>query len=283
MSTHGTNRTDPARPNRPARPELAEEARQSTFRSRNLIAGAPISQVAVWAAIVAVAGTIPWIFPMQGGGGAFPMSIPVAPVVGIVLGPLAGFVACLVGGALDLIIAPYTAGIGLLSPLSIAIAAMGAGYLVRRPKPNLLIPGLLGPTFLLWLWADYAFILRDFPFPAILLVGGTDMLPSWIVGLAGAKWAARQIEANGAQAPWRLFVAVWIVCYFGVGAMQHGFEWAVWEMMFRFPPEPSIATSLAFTWWERLFVYAGIGALIGTSVILALKRMGLRRPEQARW
>ena len=260
-----------------------EQARQASGHARNLLAGAPISQVAVWAAIIAVAGTIPWIFPMQGGGGAFPMSIPVAPLAGIVLGPVAGFMACLIGGAIDLIIAPYTAGIGLLSPLSIAFAALGAGYLVQRPRPNFWIPGLLAPIFLLSLWAVFAFLVRDFPFPQILAVGGLDILPSWIVGLAGARWAAGRIQENGPQAPWKMFLAIWIVCYFGVAAMQHGFEWAVWQMMFRFPPEPSIATSLAFTWWERIFIYAGIGALIGTPVILGLKRMGLRRPAHARW
>ncbi len=264
-------------------PDVREEARHSPGHSRNLLAGAPISQVAVWAAIIAVAGTIPWIFPMQGGGGAFPMSIPVAPLAGIVLGPVAGFAACLVGGAIDLIIAPYTAGIGLLSPFSIAFAALGAGSLVQRPRRNLWLPGILAPIFLLWLWADFAFLVQDFPMPQILLVGGLDILPSWIVGLAGARWAAKQIERNETQAAWRLFLALWILCYYGVAAMQHGFEWAVWQMMFRFPAEPSIATSLAFTWWERIFIYAGIGALIGTPVILGLKRMGLRRPAHGRW
>ncbi len=260
-----------------------EVARQDAVKGRTLIFGAPISQVAVWAAIIAVAGTIPWIFPMQGGGGGFPMSIPISPLVGVVLGPLAGFVACLVGGAIDLIIAPYTAGIGILSPLSISFAALGAGYLVQRPKINRLIPGILAPVFFVWLWLDYALIVKQFPFPQILAVGGTDMVPSWIVGILGAGWAAKQIENNDPRQFWKLFLALWIVCYFGVGAMQHGFEWAVWEIMFKFPAEPSIATVLAFTWWERIFIYAGSGALIGTAVILALKRMGLRRPVHARW
>ncbi len=264
-------------------PTPTERPRHVIVGSRNLLAGAPISQVAVWAAIIAVAGTIPWVFPMQGGGGAFPMSIPLAPLVGVVLGPVAGFVACLVGGTIDLVIAPYTAGIGLLSPFSIAFAALGAGYLVQRPRPKLWVPGLLAPVFLLWLWADFAFIMGDFPFPQILLVGGLDVFPSWVVGLTGARWAAAQLEGEESRARWRVFVALWLVSYFGVAAMQHGFEWAVWQMMFQFPPEPSIATSLAFTWWERLFVYAGIGALIGTPVIMGLKRMGLRRPVHARW
>lgn len=260
-----------------------QEEQRQVVGGRSLIFGAPIAQVAIWAAVVAVAGTIPWIFPMQGGGGGFPMSIPIAPVVGVALGPLAGALACLIGGAIDLIIAPYTAGIGLLSPLSITFAALGSGYLVQRPKINRWIPGILAPIFFVWLWLDYALILNDFPFPEILLVGGTDMVPSWIVGILGAGWAAKQIEKEDLKESWKIFLGMWIVCYFGVGAMQHGFEWAVWEMMFKFPAEPSIATVVAFTWWERIFIYAGSGALIGTAVIIALKRLGLRRPVHARW
>ena len=260
-----------------------QSPREATVSSRTLIAGAPISQVAVWAAVVAVAGTIPWIFPMQGGGGGFPMSIPIAPIVGVILGPIAGFIAVLVGGAIDLIIAPYTAQIGILSPLTIAFAALGAGYLVQRPKRNLLIPGILGAFFWVWLQLDYALIVNDYPFPQILLVGGTDMVPSWIIGLVFSGWAAKQIQESDVKSFWKLFLGLWVVAYFGVGAMEHGIGWAVWEIMYKYPAEGSIAVVLALTWWERIFLYAGSGALVGTALILALKRMSLRRPEHARW
>ena len=104
--------------------------REATAGGRVMIGGASISYVALFAAAIGITSLIP--FSIMTTGKAFPVSELLIALCGIVLGPVGGFVAGLIGGVIGLAIAPYTAPNGMLSPLTPALGAMAAGFLVQR-------------------------------------------------------------------------------------------------------------------------------------------------------
>jgi len=78
-----------------------EKVRQST----NRIGGVSIAWVTLYGALCGVAGLIP-IFPYVGGGGYVPLTTPLSAIAPLLLGPLGGVAAAIVGGVIGMFIAP---------------------------------------------------------------------------------------------------------------------------------------------------------------------------------
>ncbi|MEM2896423.1 MAG: hypothetical protein QXG01_02430 [Candidatus Bathyarchaeia archaeon] len=256
-----------------------------------LIGGAPISQVAIWAAIIAVTGMIPFSVVI-GGGGTFPISSTLAPLSGILLGPIGGFVAVIIGGYIDLAIAPYTATLGLASPWSLAIATLCAGLIAYKPKNYWWIPAILAPVAIFWTYASFPIAGLTFPYAKPLapfewlegpyvgfLLGWTDAWPSWILFLATVKWLRKWISSTS---PIKVGAAIWIITYFTLSGIEHYIGWGIFEIMYKLTLDVCVWVILLFTWWERL-VMATVGGIIGTAVVFALRRAGLRKPEYTIW
>jgi hypothetical protein len=256
-----------------------------------LIGGAPISQVAIWTAIIAVTAMIPFSVVI-GGGGAFPISMTIAPLTGILLGPLGGFVAALIGGYIALAIAPYTATLGVVAPWPLAIAVLCAGLITYKPKNYWYIPAILAPIAIFWTYASFPLAGLTFPYAKPLapfewlegpytgfLLGWTDAWPSWILFLATVKWLRGWISSTS---PIKVGVATWIITYFTLSGIEHYIGWGIFEIMYKLSVDVCVWVIFLFTWWERL-VMATVGAIIGTAVIIALRKAGLRKPEYTIW
>ena len=78
------------------------------------IDGAPIAYVVALTAVVAALGFVPFSV-ILGSGYSFPLSQAVYPLVGWILGPIAGAVAAGTGRLVGVFIAPHTAGVLPLS------------------------------------------------------------------------------------------------------------------------------------------------------------------------
>lgn len=118
-------------------PPLGEE-REVTSRSAIAIDGAPVSYVVSLAAVVTVLAMIPIpISIVIASGKNFPMSQSVYPLVGWLLGPIAGAVADGIGALIGVFVAPYTttsapATVFGAAMGGLAAGAMGAGGNRRR-------------------------------------------------------------------------------------------------------------------------------------------------------
>ena len=107
----------------------AGEEREVRFLEGATIDGAPVAYTVVLAAVVAVLALIPFSIILATGG-SFPMSQGVWPLVGWLLGPVAGAVASGIGTTVGLFIAPHTAGVPLVSIVNSIVNSFAAGTMV---------------------------------------------------------------------------------------------------------------------------------------------------------
>jgi len=115
--------------------KVQEDAQEEVFERGGLasIAGAPISWVALFAAICAVTTLIPFYFYVTGGGYVSAASGLFMPLAGQVLGPWAGTIAASVGGLVGMFIAPGAFPLGLVDViLSATIFGLSAGLMAKK-------------------------------------------------------------------------------------------------------------------------------------------------------
>jgi uncharacterized membrane protein len=87
--------------------------------------------IAVWAALIAVAGLLPSV-PIIGTGATFSISVALVPLAGVLFGPITGAVCAAIGGFLGQLVAPHTAWLGLGTFLIGTINALVSGLVTRR-------------------------------------------------------------------------------------------------------------------------------------------------------
>ncbi|MEA3308165.1 MAG: hypothetical protein U9Q70_01455 [Chloroflexota bacterium] len=239
------------------------------------IDGAPISYVVALAAVGAVLAFIPFSMVI-GAGKSFPLSQSIYPLVGWVLGPVAGALANGIGAAVGVILAPHTTTIPIISVLGSAAGGLTAGTMLNRDKRN-------------WWWFPlaliYVLIFVYYVGRAVLLNGAT-----WGAVLFGTliDWSALLLFISplrgyfarliGDENPRRLaaglFCGTWMVAgldhLIGAAAVYYLVNWpnAAW---LAFAPLAPLEHLLRST----------IGAVIGTGVIVGLRAIGLLKPSHA--
>jgi hypothetical protein len=113
--------------------EEVEEEEEFVRGGLATIAGAPISWIALFAAVCAVTTLIPFYFYVTGGGYVSVASGLFMPLAGQVLGPWAGTIAAFVGGLIGMFIAPGGFPLGLVDViLSGAIFGLSAGLMSKK-------------------------------------------------------------------------------------------------------------------------------------------------------
>lgn len=113
----------------------AEVGQEEEFERGGMavIAGAPLSWVALFAAIAAATTVIPFYFYVTGGGYVSVATGLFMPLAGQVLGPWAGLIAATIGGVVGMFIAPGGFPLGLLDVvLSASIFGLAAGLMTRK-------------------------------------------------------------------------------------------------------------------------------------------------------
>lgn len=105
------------------------EERQVQTTSAASIDGTPVAYIVVLAAVTAALAFIPFTIVLASGGG-MPLSQSIFPLLGWILGPMAGALASGIGTLIGIFLAPYTAGIPFLSIWGAVIGSFTAGAMV---------------------------------------------------------------------------------------------------------------------------------------------------------
>jgi len=109
------------------------QERQVQFLGGAAIDGAPVAYIVVLAAVTAALAFIPFSVVLASGG-SFPLSQGIFPLIGWLLGPIAGAVASGVGTLIGVFLAPHTAGVPVVSILAAVVGSFAAGSMVLAGK-----------------------------------------------------------------------------------------------------------------------------------------------------
>jgi hypothetical protein len=254
----------------PAGPERDVQVRESVA-----IDGAPVSYVVVLAAVVAGLAFVP-LSVVLGSGKSFPMSQGIYPLVGWILGPIAGAVANGVGALVGVLIAPHTTTIPVATVFGATMGGLAAGLMhTKEPRRWWWLPLALAFTGMYALYAGRAMLVNEVRIFAILLGSFIDWSALLLFWLPTRKLAGRWIQN---ERPYKvglgLFLGTWIVAglvHLSTGVIVYFiFDWpeGVWLGMAPLAPV------------EHL-IRCGVGAVMGGGVIAGLRAIGLVKPSWA--
>lgn len=226
-----------------------------------------IALIAVWAALLLAVALIP-TYPVLGTPAVITVaSMLLAGLTAPLLGPLYGTISALIFGMAVPYIAPHTS-IGLLTFLAPTLAALMAGlFLFNRWKEATVI---LAVQIAIWLLHPFAYYEL---MPLILW----EFIPVFIFLLVPPvrKFIINSIVQLNKK---HLTVALWCLAWVARigGDVVTGNNIGVWVMGWGVPE--------MYGFWAPLTIYYAIadsltclaGALIGTGVLIALQRSGIR-------
>jgi len=251
------------------------EERQVKFLGGAAIDGAAVSYIIAFAAVVAVLSFIPFSVVLATGG-SFPISQGIWPLVGWILGPIAGTVANGVGTLIGIFVAPQTAGVPFITMLSALSGSFAAGCMVLGAKRNKWwIPVAIVSVVLYLLYIGRALFVNGVSLYAAIAGSIGDwsgillfILPTRILF---AKWVNSK---NIGLLSLGLFLGTWMICGIyqtvqdTIGYWMYNWPEEVWIMLI-----PIIPVETAF----RCLV----AVVIGNGVIGGLRAIGLVKPEHA--
>jgi hypothetical protein len=212
---------------------------------------------------------------------------------GILLGPLASAVAIVIGWFVATLLAPasFIFGIGdvivwLFMGIPVTL------HMFKWPESldklmwwvGFLLPAIMMGGFYLFavqFWAAQGINL--FATPLWYFYTTTDGWPSVILYMLTYKWH-REWISNAELTPeaiGKLTVAIAVITYAGVGAGN--WSSSIFGLpAFNFPPDFLIGICITSKWVERI-VWTAVGTAIGVPLLLALKRIGLPKPQGTIW
>ncbi|MEA3374807.1 MAG: hypothetical protein U9R72_01200 [Chloroflexota bacterium] len=248
------------------------------------IGGASIAWVTLYGALCGVLGLVP-IFPYVGGGGYVPLTTPFCAIAPLLLGPVGGVAAAVVGGFIGMFVAPAAYPLQVVDiALNAALPALLTALILRDDKlwkvnvPLFVVVGIVG-----WLVPFYVpgeaggfgsvpeplyFIMAAIYWvPSTLIVAtplGTRLMPRWVR-------SDERIERYGG-----IFLTVM------AGLFVWWLPWTrPYWYLFNFSAELGVATHLGYVWWVPAL--SAITAIITIPIIEALERSGLPKIEGAIW
>jgi hypothetical protein len=253
---------------------MAETQPVQAKESVATIFGAPISWVALYAALVGATSLIPLIFYAEGGGYTA-LSSPLGLFAGLVLGPIPGFIATLAGSIIILMLNPAAMSVGPIGLVNPSIQPLFAGLVVNKKWYYAtgagIVAQIVGFQIVPWIFpgpiAGYA--THD---PVAMFMATWVYWGGVVVGLITfptivPKW----IMSND---PKKLFVCnlclMWGV-FDGIGG-----TWWANNLIFGTPPGLVIFITTYLVPWQRLIAYPA-AAIIGSSLIIALRKAKLRK------
>lgn len=237
--------------------------------------GAPLTYIVTLAAAVAALAFVP-LSVVLGSGKSFPLSQGIYPLVGWLLGPVAGAVADGAGALIGVFLAPHTSTFPVATLSGALAGGLAAGAMARRgSRSRWWLP--LAVIFLLvyLLYAGRAVLQNGARLDAVLAGSFIDW-SAWLLfvlptrGLA-AGWLER---ADPRRLAAGLFLGTWIAA--GLShltaslAVYFLINWpnAVWATMAPLAPLEHLTRCL-------------VGAVIGSGVIAGLRATGMVKPPHA--
>ena len=243
---------------------------------RGGIYGAPISYVALLAAVTAVLQLIPFSVVL-GPGISFPLSLATGGLMGILLGPWAGAIAVLIGGVIGVLIAPHTAFLGPLTILVLIMAPLASGLIVTGRR-YIVGAFLIGAAVVWWI----LYIATD-GMPEdrlVLLFPWRYLIPGILlfVPVLNNK-AVRLLRSENRLA---LGAALGYIIWISLQA-DHTISSIVGNLILFPLPEEVYRFLLLFIIGAERGALTLVGVVIGLGVIFGLRRMGIQKPEQGVW
>jgi len=243
---------------------------------RGGIYGAPISYVALLAAVTAVLQLIPFSVVL-GPGISFPLSLATGGLMGILLGPWAGAIAVLIGGVIGVLIAPHTAFLGPLTILVLIMAPLASG-LIATGRRHIVGAYLIGAAVVWWI---LYIVIDGFPEDRlILLYPWRYLLPGLLLFIPGLNnKAVRLLHSENRLA---LAAALGYTIWISLQA-DHTISSIVGNLILFPLPEEVYRFLLLFIIGAERGALTLVGVVIGMGVIFGLRRMGIQKPEQGVW
>ncbi|MGC9520327.1 MAG: hypothetical protein ACP5HG_00420 [Anaerolineae bacterium] len=263
----------------PLNPAPSSEERQVKSMSVAAIDGTPVAYIVSLAAVVAVLAMIPIpISVVLGSGRNFPMSQSIYPLVGWLLGPIAGALADGIGALIGVIIAPHTTSSAPATIFGAAMGGLAAGAMVNSgARRYWWIPLSLLFAGLYVLYAGRAVWVNQVSWTSVLLGSFINwsalllfVLPTRTV-LAGFLQAS-EMKRVGAG----LFVGTWMIA-----GLVHLSTGAIVYTIINWPNELWLAIAPLAPIEHLIRCIAGTG--IGLGVIGGLRATGLVKPLHARY
>ncbi len=251
----------------------AGKEREVQFLGGASIDGAPVAYVVVMAAVVAALSFIPFSVVVASGG-SFPMSEGIFPLVGWVLGPIAGAIASGIGRLIGVFLAPHTAGVPFVSVLGAVVGSLAAGVMAGKRK-NWWIPLSIVFVICLVLYLGRAIALNGVGIGVAIAGSFLDWSGLLLFILPTRTLFARWIgDSSLAKVGLGVFLGTWMIT-----GLTHLVSTTFTYFMFNWPEEVWI-TLIPVIPLENLFRCI-IGTVIGVGVIAGLRAIGLVKPTEA--
>lgn len=217
-----------------------------------------LSAIAVFAAVQAVVTVVPFSIAI-GVSGSITLGVVTAPMIGLLIGPVAGGLSVAVGSLIGLFLNPAGAIFGFLTILPPALGAVAAGC-VRIKRAY--VPGAI---ILLSIVAFYAHPFgRAAMFYPWLHVVAMILAFSPIANLAAAYFASTQLK--------KITVAVAIAALIGT-LTDHAFGSAMGIWYYNLPP--AIWNAIMYVYPLERMVAVIIATVVGAAVYHRLKLSGM--------
>ena len=234
----------------------------------------PLDYIVVLSAVVTVLAFVPFSKTI-GSGGLFPISQGIFPLVGWLLGPLAGAITSGIGTLIGVFLAPHTEGIPLISIWGAVMASFTAGVM-SSGKGNIYWRFGLTLIFVIELFLYTRHALSNSVFLSIIIAGS---FINWsgilLLALPTCSLIAQCINS---QKPFLITVGLFLGTWMVTG-LSHLSQVVITYYMFNWP-EATWLFLVPIIPLENL-VRSLIRAFIGIRVILGLRAIGLIKPKQA--
>ncbi len=237
--------------------------------------GAPLSYVVTAAAFVIVLAFVPLSIVITSGA-SFPLSQSVYPLVGWLLGPVAGALANAIGATGGVVLAPHTTTNPLATVLGAALGGLAAGVMRRDAERGWWwLPLSLLFTVAYALYGVRAVVQNGAAWSAVLLGSFIDWSALLLFILPTRPLVGRWLHADDLKRLGAgLFLGTWIAAglvHLSTATLVYGIlNWPneVWLIIAPLAPPEHLVRSL-------------VGAVIGTGVISGLRATGLVKPKRA--
>lgn len=239
------------------------------------IDGTPTAYIVVLAAVVTTLSFIPFSIVLSTGG-SMPLSQAVFPLLGWLLGAAGGAVGAGIGAMIGVFLAPYTAGIPLLSIGGAMSASFIAGLTGNNPDKLLWRLGAIAIAIVsLILYTRHAIVTNGVS-PKIVIWGTfIDWSALLIFILPTRNLIARWINSkNTGLLALGLFCGTWMA-----SGISHLFNATIAYYIFNWPQEVWIAL-IPIMPIENLLRCVG-GTVIGVGVISGLRAIRIVKPQEA--
>jgi hypothetical protein len=253
------------------------EERQVEARGAATIDGAPIAYVVSLAAVVTVLAMIPIpVSVVIGSGANFPMSQSIYPLVGWLLGPVAGALANGIGALIGIFVAPYTTSSPPATVFGAAMGGLAAGAMVARgARKRWWIPLSLVFIALYALYAGRAILVNQVAWLSVVLGSFINWSALLLFLLPTRTLFARMIQDRDLKRVGiGLFGGTWMIA-----GLVHLSTGAIVYWILNWPNEFWLIIAPLAPLEHAVRCVAGM--TVGLGVIAGLRETGLVKPTHA--